>query len=416
MKTRPLWLSLPRTVLVLGLVSLLTDLSSEMIYPLLPVFLAAELGAGALALGLIEGLAESTAAALKIVSGLWTDRTRRRRPFLLAGYGLSGAVRPLIGLATSVPFVVALRFFDRVGKGLRSSPRDALIADVTDPARRGLAYGVHRSMDHAGAVVGPLVAAALLGWAGFGIRDVFLAAAVPAALTLLVILVGVREPRREPVEPTPPAGTGAAIPPVPPVSAAGRGGGAGLGREFKILLGAVLVFTFGRPTDVFLVKRLADAEVASATLVTLWSALHVIKMTATYYGGKLVDRVGPRLPLAAGWMLHAVLYSALAYTEGTEALLFLFLAYGFVFGLAEPAERAWVAQLVPPHLRGTAFGYYHGAVGVAALPAGLLFGWIWSELGLAPAFLLGAALGGAAALLLCLSPAGAGATMPSRPR
>ena len=189
--------NLPRTVIALGIVSFLTDLSSEMIYPLLPIFLVNVLGAGAIALGTIEGIAESTASILKVVSGAWTDRVQRRKPLVVAGYGLSGTVRPLIGLAAAWPMVVILRFADRVGKGLRTSPRDALIADVTPPERRGAAYGVHRAMDHGGAVAGPLVAAGLLLIPGFDLRSVFLLAAIPGILVIGVLVFGVKEARRQ---------------------------------------------------------------------------------------------------------------------------------------------------------------------------------------------------------------------------
>lgn len=186
---------LPRTVIYLGFVSFFTDLSSEMIYPLLPIFLSSVLGAGAVALGVIEGTAESTAAFLKVISGLWTDRLRHRKPLILPGYGLSGAVRPLIGLATAWPLVLVLRFMDRVGKGLRTSHRDALIADVTNPGQRGAAYGLHRAMDHAGAVVGPIVAAGLLAFESISLRHIFLLSAIPAAVVMVVLIAGVKEPR-----------------------------------------------------------------------------------------------------------------------------------------------------------------------------------------------------------------------------
>ena len=191
--------ALPRTVVVLGVVSFFTDFSSEMIYPLLPAFLTGVLGAGAAALGLIEGVAESTASLLKVYSGRWTDRTQRRKPFILGGYSLAGAVRPLIGLATSWTVVLGLRFLDRVGKGLRTAPRDALIADAVPEAQRGRAYGFHRSLDHAGAVVGPLAAAALLALEGVSLRHVFLLAALPAAVVVVLIVLGIREsPRAAP--------------------------------------------------------------------------------------------------------------------------------------------------------------------------------------------------------------------------
>jgi MFS family permease len=226
---------IPRTVVALGVVSLLTDLSSEMIYPLLPIFLASVLGAGAMALGLIEGVAESTAALLKVASGIWTDRARRRKPLVVAGYSLSGIMRPFIGLAAAWPAVLALRFADRVGKGLRTSPRDALIADVTDATARGTAYGFHRAMDHAGAVLGPLVAAVLLKLAGLPLRQVFLLSAIPAVAVLVVLLLGVKEP------PPPPAAVPAAPKVLAPWSA--------LGPDYRRLLAAVLVFTLGNSTD-----------------------------------------------------------------------------------------------------------------------------------------------------------------------
>lgn len=186
--------SIPRTVIMLGLVSFFTDFSSEMIYPLLPVFLSSVLGTTALELGVIEGIAEATASLLKVLSGIWTDRVRRRKPLIVAGYSLSGFFRPLIGLAQTWHFVLFFRFFDRIGKGLRSSPRDALIADVTHPDQRGTSYGFHSAMDHAGAVVGPLVAGALLLSPVFTLRRIFLLAAIPAAITLVVLLLGVKEP------------------------------------------------------------------------------------------------------------------------------------------------------------------------------------------------------------------------------
>jgi MFS family permease len=273
--------------------------------------------------------------------------------------------------------VLLLRFFDRVGKGIRSAPRDALIADVADPARRGRAYGLHRSMDHAGAVAGPLVAALLLGWLHLPVRQVFLAAAVPAVIVLAIILVGVREP---PVHRAPEAPPGR------------KGRWIDLGPEFKLLLVAVLFFTFGRPTDVFLVKRVTDVGISAPVVAMLWAALHLVKMTATWYGGRLVDHAGGRRSMVGGWVLHAALFGGLALVEQPETVIALFLAYGLVYGLVEPAERAWVAQLVPADLRGTAFGYYQGIVGAASLPAGLCFGWVWGEFGFASAFLLGAGL------------------------
>ncbi len=382
---------LPVTVLALGVVSLLTDVSSEMIYPLLPVFLTAVLGAGPQALGLVEGVAESTAALLKAASGLWSDRARRRKPLVVAGYALAGAMRPLIGLAAAWPAVLAFRFADRVGKGLRTSPRDAMIADATGPARRGEAFGLQRALDHAGAVAGPLVAAGLLNLAGVPLRTVFLLAAVPAAAVVVVLVVWVREPPRN----RPPAAPGA--------GATWRE----LGRPFHLVLAALLLFTLGNSTDAFLLLRLSHAGVPAAGVALVWSAFHVVKMLAAYAGGRLSDRVGRKAMVVAGWGVYVAAYLAFAVASSRAALLATFLAYGLHYGLTEPAERAWVTDLVPARHRGAAFGLYHGVVGLAALPASLLFGALWQRFGAPAAFATGAGLALSAAVVLTFVSEGA---------
>lgn len=377
---------LPRTVIALGMVSFFTDFSSEMIYPLLPVFLSTVLGAGALALGVIEGIAESTAALLKLFSGLWSDRTRRRTPLIYAGYSLAGFARPLIGLAGSWPIVLALRFTDRVGKGLRTAPRDALLADVTPVARRGEAYGFHRAMDHAGAVVGPLVAAGLLSVAGLDLRTVFLLAALPAIAVLVVMFGFVREPSRHRHE--------------APAPAFDRQAWTELSPSFKRLLVALLLFTLGNSTDAFLVLRLSDAGVPATWLALLWAAHHVVKMATTYVGGRLSDRIGRKALLLGGWIFYAGVYAAFAAFDSPAALVAIFLAYGIYFGMTEPTERAWIADLVAAERRGAAFGFYNATIGLAALPASLLFGAIWTAFGAPAAFLTGATLALTAAALL----------------
>jgi MFS family permease len=384
----PVRLALPATVVALGVVSLLTDLSSEMIYPLLPVFLTTVLGAGPQALGLIEGVAESTASLLKVVSGRWSDRARRRKPLVVAGYSLAGAMRPLIGLATTWPAVLLLRFADRVGKGLRTSPRDALIADATPPAQRGEAFGLQRSLDHAGAVAGPLVAAALLTFVGLSLRAVFLLAVVPAVAVVVVLVGWVREVPRDTVE------------------AHGRiiGAWRELGRPLHMVLAALLLFTLGNSTDAFLLLRLSSCGVSAAGVALLWSAFHIVKMLSAYAAGRVSDRLGRRPLVTAGWALYAVIYFAFAVADSQGAVIATFLAYGLYYGLTEPVERAWVADLAPPHLRGTAFGLYHGVIGLAALPASLLFGLLWQRFGATAAFLTGAGLALAATVLLASVP------------
>jgi MFS family permease len=386
----PVRVGLPATVIALGVVSLLTDLSSEMIYPLLPVFLTTVLGAGPQALGLIEGVAESTAALLKVVSGRWSDRARRRKPLVVGGYSLAGAVRPLIGLAVTWPVVLLLRFADRVGKGLRTSPRDALITDATPAPRRGEAFGLQRAMDHAGAVAGPLVAAGLLTFAGISLRSVFLLAVVPAAAVVVVLVGWVREH---------PRGASAAPSKV-------TGAWRELGRPLHTVLAALLLFTLGNSTDAFLLLRLSGVGVSVAGVALLWSAFHVVKMLSAYAAGRVSDRLGRRPLVTVGWGLYAAVYLAFAVIHSREAVITTFLAYGLYYGLTEPVERAWVADLAPAHLRGTAFGLYHGVVGLAALPASLLFGLLWQRFGAPVAFFTGSGLALAATALLALVPRG----------
>lgn len=377
---------IPALVLALGVVSLLTDLSSEMIYPLLPLFMTSVLGAGAVSIGIVEGIAESMSALLKVVSGVWSDKTARRKPFLLAGYALAGIARPLIGLAPGWSFVLAMRVTDRFGKGLRTAPRDAMIAGAVPPDLRGRAFGVQRAMDHAGAVLGPLVAAALLSWLGLGLRGVFLLAAVPAALVIVVLIFAVRETR---ARATPTA-----------VSTPSYALWRAFSPEFRWYLAALFLFTLGNSTDAFILLRLSGAGVPAAWIAVLWSAHHLVKMASAYAGGALSDRFGRRPLVLAGWAVYGLAYLAFARFESAGMLIAVFMIYGIYYGLCEPTERAWAADLAPAHLRGSAIGCYHGVVGLAALPASLFFGFLWQAAGPATAFVTGAALALAAAVML----------------
>ena len=379
---------LPRTVLALAAVSFLTDVSSEMIYPLLPLFLSTTLGAGALAIGVIEGVAESVAALLKLVSGWWSDRMTRRKPLVLAGYGIASVVRPLIGLAQSATQVLGLRLLDRVGKGIRGAPRDALIADAVDPGQRGRAYGFHRAADHAGAVVGPLAAFALLGWMGLSLRAVFLLAAVPAALAVITLVLGVREQPRE-------------LPSRAPGPDLRR---TGLGGTFWRYLAVLFVFTLGNSTDAFLLLRAADLGVPPVMIPILWALLHVVKSASSTPGGTLSDRFGRRPLIIGGWTVYALVYLGFAQASQTWHAWALFAAYGVYFGMTEGVEKAFVADLVGTGVRGAAFGWYNLAIGIGALPASLIFGVIWERLGSGAAFTFGAALALLAALGLTLLP------------
>ncbi|GMV12147.1 MAG: MFS transporter [Polyangiaceae bacterium] len=378
---------LPRTVIVLGLASLLTDLSSDMIYPLLPAYLAVTLGAGALGLGAMEGAAEATASLLKIASGRLADYFPKRKPLVVAGYSLSGLTRPLIGLALIWPLVIALRLLDRVGKGLRTAPRDALIADQTPPELRGRAFGLHRAMDNAGAVLGPLAAAGLLAL-GFSTREVFLWAALPGLLVVLVLAFGVREARRE----LPSAGTIAAA-------------GGALGSPFRRVLFAVALFTLGNSSDMFLLLYLGHAGMGAPTIALVWAAHNVVRTVAVLLGGPIADRFDKRRLLMAGWLLYALTYAALTLTTSRFGIALLLIAYALYFGFVEPTERALVAELAPSTRRGAAFGWFHGVVGLTALPASALAGLVWWRVGPRATFALGAALAVVAlGVLALLSP------------
>ncbi|HEU5058796.1 MAG TPA: MFS transporter [Kofleriaceae bacterium] len=378
--------ALPRTVVALGVVSLLTDMSSEMIYPLLPVFVAATLGGGAVSIGLIEGIAEATASVVKLVSGALSDRMARRKWLLLVGYGLAGGVRPLIGLARAWPVVLFIRFADRVGKGLRGPPRDAIIADAVDPGARGRAFGLHRAMDHAGAVLGPLVAFALIGL-GLESRQIFFVSAVPAAAVIVVLLVAVREPPRT-------VGPG----PRPRLRLVDLGG---LGGEFRRLLLALVTFALASSTDAFLLYRMSEAGIGTGGLALVWSLHHVVKVAAAYLAGAASDRWGRRRALlAASWIGYAAVYALFAAISSPAALVAVFMVYGVFIAAPEAVEKAWVVDLVPAERRGAAFGWMQAGVGIAALPASLLFGVIWWAAGPAAAFLTGSALAILAALLV----------------
>jgi MFS family permease len=366
---------LGRNVVALGLVSFFTDVSSDMIYPLLPAFLTATLGASAGFVGVIEGAAESVSALLKLASGWWSDRVVARKPLVVVGYVIASLARPLVAIAQTAGQVLAIRVGDRVGKGLRTSPRDALLADSVDPSIRGRAFGFQRAWDNAGAVVGPLVAFALLQWHALELRQVFWLALAPAALAVATVVWGVREaPRRV-------APVGAPLDLSQP-----------MGGRFWAFMAVIFVFTLGNSTDAFLLLRARDLGVPIALAPVLWALLNAVKALTNTPGGALSDRLGRRPTLIAGWTLYAAVY--LAFGRATEPwhAWALFAIYGLYFGLCEGAERALVSDIVPAERRGTAFGWFNLAVGLGALPASLIFGEIWDRVSPAAAFSLGATL------------------------
>jgi MFS family permease len=373
---------LTRNVVVLGFVSLLNDGASEMIYPLLPVFLTAVLGAGPAALGIIEGVAESTASILKLYSGYLSDRLKRRKGWVVIGYSISNVIRPLIAFSTSWLHVLTLRFSDRVGKGLRTSPRDAIIADSTPVEYRGMAYGFHRAMDHSGAIIGPLIIY------HDDIKTIFLLSFIPGLLAVLMLLFGLKEKHPESVQRTSSATFNF------------RAAWAEMATGFRKYLGIILLFTLGNSTDAFLLLRAQQLGVPVMLLPAIWVVLHVVKMGFSVPGGILSDRIGRKKVIVAGWTVYALVYAGFAVANSLWHAWALFAVYGIYFGLTEGAEKALVADFAPVHLRGSAFGLYHLIVGIGALPASLLFGLVWQKAGPATAFGMGAGIAMLASLML----------------
>lgn len=371
---------LPRTVWVLGVVSLLTDISSDMIFPLLPAFLAARFPAAPVLLGTMEGLADLVASVLKYQSGAWADRARRLKPMVLLGYGLSSLTRPLMALVTLPWQPIVIRALDRVGKGVRSSPRDALIAHSVDASMRGRAFGFHRGMDHAGAAVGAL-AAMLLVAVGLRVEQVFYVAAVPGLLAVVAILL-VREPPR----PAPAAFR--ALAPVP-------------GRLAYYLV-PVTLFGVANSTDAFLLLKLTEEGAPAELLPLAWLVLQAVKSAVSFPAGRLADRLGASRLVLAGWSLYALSYFALAGARGVPLTMVVIAIYGLYHALAEGAEKSLLTALVPAEARGRAFGLYNGLSGGASLAAGLLFGALWTTRGSTTAFVTAGALAGLSALLLML--------------
>jgi len=370
-------LDLPRPVWLLGWVSLVTDLATEMIYPLLPLFLTRVLGASAMSLGVIEGVAEAANSLLKIAAGRLADRTGAPRRLVLAGYGLSGAVRPLIAFVTSWTQVLGLRFVDRLGKGIRGAPRDAMLGHFAPAHLRGRVYGFHRAMDHAGAVVGPLIASVFLFFYPESYRTLFGLTIIPGIVVILILLRVPDTRTSAPIEPPEP------VEPREPLN---------LSKPFFKAILVILVFSLGNASDAFLLLRINDLGVAAFWIPLLWSGLHVVKVLSSLAGGELSDRFGRRTLIAGGWIVYALVYAGFGYFASPATIVVIFLSYGIFFGLTEGVEKAWVADLAPAGARGTAFGVYNAALGVGGLISSLMFGVIWTRVSPSAAFFTGAAV------------------------
>jgi MFS family permease len=398
---------LPRAVYFFGATSLLNDFASEMIYPLLPAFVTRTLGGGALALGVLDGLAESVAAGFKLLSGYLANRPRLRGPLVVGGYAAAAVIRPLIAMAGAAWHVVALRAADRVGKGVRTSPRDTMIAEVTAPEIRGRAFGVHRAADHVGAIIGPLTAAALVG-AGLAVRQVFWLAVIPGALAVGAAWLAVRDVRKSEVRGQRSEGTVS-----PHLSPLASDPARSPDSSFAPLVMVLALAAFFRAPETLLILRAQDLGGPAAAIPVLWAALHIVRSGFSIPGGILVDRWGARRTLALGWLVYAGLAWSLARATTAGQAWAVFLAFGLVAALTESPERTLIAKLAPGGRHGRGFGWYHGSVSAVALPGAALFGWIYEVrggpfvLGLSAAVTLAAV---AALALISSSASGRGRT------
>ncbi len=378
-----------RTVKVLGWVSLFTDASSEMIYPLLPIFLTSVLGASAALLGVIEGIAEGTASILKGFSGYISDRLAKRKALIVAGYGLSAVTKPFFAAADAVWQVLAVRFVDRVGKGIRTAPRDALISETTSADSRGKAYGFHRSMDTMGAVIGPAIAFLMMwllrGQGNSAYRWVFLAAFIPGMIAVVLLVTALREKKFEGKAKFP----GLRL--------------AGFDRNYKMLLVVVAVFTLGNSSDAFLLLRAQNLGMKAYLIPLAWMVFNIVYAGTSTPGGMISDRIGRKKTLLIGFPLYALIYIGFGFAHRLVYIWLLFAVYGLFYGLTQGCLSAYVADLAPADVKGTAFGVYHMTVGVFTLFASVIFGVIWSSSrasGPSAAFFFGGALALVAALLL----------------
>ncbi len=376
-------------VFFLGLVSLLTDISSEMIFTLIPLFLSNVLGAATTVIGFIGGLSESTDAIFRIFSGWLSDRIGKRKPLALLGYGISTLAKPFMYLATTWGTVLAIRFSDRVGKGIRTSPRDALVADSVSAGERGRGFGLHRAMDTFGAFLGLAVAAVIIYLVqGGGLKLgpetyqwLVLVGVVPAVLAVLVLFLFVHEWKRKP-----------SLTVTSQKSLGWRGLTSGFDTRFKLFLIIMAVFTLGNSSDFFVILRAQNLEAPLVQVVLMLVLFNVSYAVFSWPAGAFSDKLGRRRVITLGWFIYALAYLGFALASSLWQIWLLFAIYGIYYGIVEGVARAFVADLVPAERRGTAYGLYHGVVGLTLLPASLIAGWLWDAVNPAAPFYLGAGL------------------------
>ncbi len=374
---------LPPTVYVLGTVSLFTDTASEMVYPLLPLFLTGVLGASTTVVGLVEGVAEAAASLFKVVGGRISDRIAARKPLILLGYGFPALLRPVLALAAAPWQVLGYRFLDRVGKGLRTAPRDAMIAEVASQDAFGRAYGLHRAMDSLGATIGPLLAFLLLPLLDY--RGVFWASAIPAILATLVIVLFLRE-KPGIARPLPPLRLSTYSP------------------QYRWFLLVTGISTLGLSSNAFLILRLGDLGLGATQSTLIYTCYNLLYALMAYPLGSLGDRIGPRRLVLMGFAAYALVYLGFGISFLAWHGVALFLLYALYSAAFEGSSRAYLAQIIPPSEKASAIGLYHTLVGLLLLPASLLFGFLWQHFGSAAAFFTGAAFAFLAMLLLLLDP------------
>ena len=371
--------------MVLGLVSFFNDIASDMVIPLIPLLLATELSAGPIALGLIEGLADALASFMKLWSGRYSDRLGgRRKGLALTGYVVSNIARPFFGAVSGWFGLLVLRSVDRFGKGIRSAPRDAMVADVTPPALRGVAFGLHRALDNAGAVGGALLAAAVIGWWSLSLREVIAWSAVPGFVGVLLLALLVKEPAR----------ITSAMTIAPSLS------WLRLSPTLRRYLLLLAWFTFARVSETFIVLFGHNLGMSVVTLLLLWAMLNLAKSLAAWWGGTAALTFGREQVMATSWFAYAVTFIALSFCSTAAMLWIVTLVYGLFAGLGEGIERAVISDFAAPTERGTAYGWYNMMIGFAAIPAGLAFGTIWQFLGARQAFWFASLVAASAALIL----------------
>jgi MFS family permease len=365
------WLS--KNIISLGLVSLFTDLSTEMAYPIIPVFLKEVLKVQPLFIGLVEAIAESTASILKTFSGFISDHLKKRKLFIFIGYALSALTKPLLAFATQGWHVLLVRFSDRAGKGIRTAPRDALIADSSTQSYYGRTYGFHRALDTLGAALGPLAAFIILSLSQQNYRLLFGLAIIPGLIAITIILLGVKEI-------------------VPTTKNMLKFSFRKLDNRFKLFLVIIIIFTLGNSSDAFLILRARNIGVSAPLIPLLWLAFNISYLAWSYPAGMLSDRIGRRKTIFLGFLVFSGCYTAFAFNHNVTLIWLIFVVYGLYYGFTEGNLRAYVADLNTSEIRATAFGIYHTAVGVTLLPANLLMGFLWQRFGFHSALLLGAIL------------------------